>query len=137
MINKCKSKKIGYSFFSTKNINKLLNEEKQELFSVYEMVKNPFASGKNIEITIKQKLERKMPLRIGQEPKYSLTKDKKDKLIKFFKDKYRRNIQGFEFRGSLQKKYILGISCDFYYTENNSGNLFVIIKGIGNLNYIY
>ena len=135
MINKCKNKKIGYSFFSTKNINKLLNEEKQELYSVYEMVKNPFSSGKNIEITINQKiLERRMPLHIGQEPKYSLNKDKKDKIIKFFKDKYRRSIQGFEFRGSLLKKYILGMSCDFYYTENNSGNSFVIIKGIGNLN---
>ena len=28
----------------------------------------------------------------------------------------------------------MGISCDFYYTENNSGNSFVIIKGIGNVN---
>jgi len=130
MIKLCKKNNIAYSYFCAKQ-NNILNINKRIILSIYEMVSNPFIS-ENILIYENKNFERKCPLKKIKNPKFDLSEDSKNHITHILKEVYKRDIIDLKFRQSLNKRFILQSSHDFYYTENGEGNQFILIKGVGN-----
>ena len=131
MIQLCEKNNISYSYFCDKQ-NKILNINKRFILSIYEMVNNPFNS-ENILIYDNKNFGRKCPLKKIKNPKYEIFEDTKNHIMHILKEVYKRDIIDFKFHQSLNKRFILQSSHDFYYTENGEGKQFILIKGIGNL----
>ena len=131
MIKLCEKNNITYSYFYDKQ-NKILNKNKRIILSIYEMVNNPFNS-ENILIYDNKEFGHKCSLKKIKNPKYELSEDTKNHIIHILKEVYKRDIIDFKFHQSLNKRFILQSSHDFYYTENGEGNQFILLKGVGNL----
>ena len=95
------------------------------------MVNNPFNS-KNILLFNNKNFGRKCPLKKIKNPKFEISEETKNHITHILKEVYKRDIIDFKFHQSLNKRFILQSSHDFYYTENGEGNHFILLKGVRN-----
>ena len=60
-------------------------------------------------------------------PKYKIAEDIKEKIIKILEVIYRKKITILDFQECLNKKYLLLYIYDFYFTQDNEGNSFIVV----------
>ena len=132
MIDKCKERDIPYSFYSIKK-KEFLNSQKNLITSIYEMAMNPFSSTYSSNIYKQTVFGRKRKSRKKINQKYIISIDKEKKIKKILKENFKRKNIDYEYIETLNKKSILASDNHFFYTENNQGNSFLLIKKIFNI----
>ena len=93
------------------------------------MAKNPFSINYIIKAD-KNQFGFKRKLTKDKKQKYKISYDKEKKIQNIFKNVFKTKKIDYEYTESLNKRSILGSNNSFFYTENNHGNSFLLIKNM-------
>ena len=134
MFEKCIDNNVSYGFFDLKT-NEFSNKQEKPIQSIFEIVNNPF--GIKPILALEENFfgfyRTSSP---NREPNYPITDEIRDKLIYLLEKIYQKKIEELEFQENLNRKYINQYTYDFFYTQNDKGNSYVVIKK-GNKFIIY
>ena len=64
---------------------------------------------------------------LNKNPEFKITEELKNKIIKTLKIIYYKEIIELDFQECLNKEYILNFIYDFYFTQDNEGNSFIVM----------
>ena len=65
---------------------------------------------------------------LNKNPEFKITEELKNKIIKTLKMIYYKEIIELDFQECLNKEYILYFIYDFYFTQDNEGNSFIVMR---------
>ena len=125
MINSLKKSNIAYSYFDHKE-NTFYLFNKRKIKDIQEMVFNPFIQKPLLSFE-KDVSKIKRYMSICKIPKYKIAEDIKEKIIKILEVIYRKKITILDFQECLNKEYLLLYIYDFYFTQDNEGNSFIVV----------
>ena len=126
MINSLNRKYISYSYFNHKD-NIFYSYKKRKITSINEIVFNPFNRIPLFSFGV-ETFRKKRCMTLNKNPEFKITEELKNKIIKTLKIIYYKEIIELDFQECLNKEYILNFIYDFYFTQDNEGNSFIVMR---------
>ena len=126
IINKCKGNKMAFSYYNFEK-NNFEDSYHFPVKSIYDMVKSPYEIKPILTLDLNF-FKNKRKEHINNKPKFEMNKNIKENLINLLENLYHKDIKEFEFKEQLNRKSLRFKYYDFYYSQDEKQNSFILIQ---------